>query len=140
MLLLDHKSSWKLSILLELMSTPANAVARIDSLEFLSDVVPRTTTFRKFQAAQERREAEKASKTGQYLGQTSNHMSINGAFQSNGTAEAGSSKPLEVEIMDEDMDDDVMIVDGRPRSGGMHDPVREQIEMEMADRSIVNGT
>jgi hypothetical protein len=33
---------------------PANAVARLDTLEFLSDVVPRTTTFKQF--AEERGE------------------------------------------------------------------------------------
>lgn len=33
----------------------ANAVARIDNLEFLSDVIPRTTTFREYKERKERK-------------------------------------------------------------------------------------
>ncbi|MCJ1312215.1 hypothetical protein MMC25_005889 [Agyrium rufum] len=47
----------------------ANAVARLDNLEFLSDVVPRTTTYREYRRQKAEKQASKSAKAAE-AGQT----------------------------------------------------------------------
>jgi hypothetical protein len=43
------------------LTVPATAVSRIDNLEFLSDVVPKTQTYRQYKAEKAQEEATKAA-------------------------------------------------------------------------------
>lgn len=48
-----------------LTTVPATAVSRIDNLEFLADVIPKTTTYRQFKEKKAKEASEKAVEAGQ---------------------------------------------------------------------------
>jgi DNA polymerase epsilon subunit 4 len=130
----------------------ANAVARLDNLEFLSDVVPRTTTFKKYvnERGKDYRPGISAHQTGELShSQVEERPSSNpapfgnqrklvsrpgGSLHLNGT-EGGMrqsnasllAEPLPEPEMDQS---DAMLIDERSVSLS-HDPVQEQLAMEM---------
>jgi hypothetical protein len=65
--------------------------------------------------------------------------SRNGFFHSNGT-EAGPSKPSQQST--NDVEEDGMVVDERytPVVQIVHDPIQEQLAMEMAEGEEINGS
>ena len=60
------------------LTLPATAVSRIDNLEFLADVIPRTKTFREFKEQKAREEAEAANAV---PGQTTLQNGTNGQIE-----------------------------------------------------------
>lgn len=97
----------------------ANAVARLDNLEFLSDVVPRTTTLKKVQAERAKKEATGASRAngqrtlnlGGGLGDAVGHM----------------------------VGDDEVVGDGERMQVDNDDPAGMQLDAE-ASRGYTNGS
>ena len=86
----------------------ATAVARIDNLEFLADVIPKTTTYRQFKEKKARDEAEAAAAA--QPGQTTLQNGVNGQMgvhsgqnalgqdkiDSSRTAEASNPQPTTI--------------------------------------------
>lgn len=58
----------------------ANAVARIDNLDFLADVIPKTTTYKQFKEKKAREEAAAAAATPAAPGQTTLQNGFSGAM------------------------------------------------------------
>ena len=80
----------------QLIQPPANAVARVDNLEFLSDVVPRTMTFKQFKLRQPKDNAAPSNGLANGQGPLDRHMGAKDAQPTNGA-------PLD--IMDVDSQD-----------------------------------
>ncbi|KXS99746.1 hypothetical protein AC578_10401 [Pseudocercospora eumusae] len=64
----------------------ANAVARVDNLEFLSDVVPRTQTYKQFKQKQAKEAAAPANGVGSGQGTLDGHLGAKEAQATNGAA------------------------------------------------------
>jgi DNA polymerase epsilon subunit 4 len=128
----------------------ANAVSRIDNLEFLSDVIPRTTTYKKFVEQRGKNfkpgdsvSATKAAAGGQtelsfMSGGSKPHVDI--LHPAEGTNGKGNSTEPEV-IEDDGEDEDEMDVDEEYKASGgaIEDDIQEQLAMEMGHHTTTNG-
>lgn len=122
----------------------SSAVAKTDNLEFLVDVVPKTTTYGEFK----KKQAEKAKASGTAPGQTtlagpggSGTGLANGHGDTPGAPEEnGHSKPEEATVEEQP---EAMEVDDAPeKSSDVEevDPAAMQLEMEMRGPPRANGT
>jgi len=120
----------------------ANAVARLDNLEFLTDVIPRTTTYRKF--TQERGKNFKPSTAAPASTDETNGMG-NGVDVNGHGSPSTSRQHLSLQALGIDEEqppsreagDDVVMRDGYGSQAVLHDPIQEQLAMEMDNE--VNG-
>jgi DNA polymerase epsilon subunit 4 len=117
-------------------------VARIDNLEFLADVVPRTTTYRRF-VAERGKDFKPGSNAQGTLTETSKETNnVNGSEASKHTRQHLSMHDLGINGTEEAADEDAMDVEERNvgEDEEMHDPIQEQLAMEMAGHERSNGS
>jgi hypothetical protein len=100
----------------------ANAVARIDNLDFLADVIPRTTTYKQFKEKKARDDASAAAAAPVAPGQTT----LSNGF--GGPVRGGHLEPEPEELSGED-------VNGVSSNGNRKQPLRVN-GSPMADRTI----
>ncbi|KAF2497023.1 hypothetical protein BU16DRAFT_526075 [Lophium mytilinum] len=120
----------------------ASAVARVDNLDFLADVVPKTMPYKKFKeqkaAKAAAEEAEASVLNGESSAAGSSKTPVNGT---NGTTGSGSdTRNGHEKGVDEDGDSDVMEVDRpNPANPRGDDPAAVQLEMEMRGPKVNGG-
>lgn len=116
-------------------------MARLDNLEFLTDCIPRTTTYRKFVSERGRTFKPGSNPQTSIVEGPTDSTDVNGNGETVPSRQHLSMTELGV---DEPIDNDVTMEEEEPRAPNeelMHDPVQEQLAMEMAGHGNgVNGT
>ena len=113
----------------------ANAVARLDNLEFLGDVVPRTTTYRKYKDDRQRKEAAAAAAEAKAKALSNGQSRGSGGHIRTGSIE---------EILADPVQDSSDLADADRMQ---YDPVRDeyrdgpsrQLDLEASRAAVANG-
>ncbi|KAF2816446.1 uncharacterized protein BDZ99DRAFT_458318 [Mytilinidion resinicola] len=118
----------------------ASAVARVDNLDFLADVVPKTMPYKKFKEQKAAKAAAEEAEASMLNGESSAAGSKTPVNGTNGTADSSSDARNGHEKGDDDEgDSDVMEVDRpEPSNPRGDDEAAVQLEMEMRGPKV-NG-